>query len=104
MRRDSGLDELLQEYFQLLYTFDGISSVDCLQHIRPMVLATDNNLLIAPFTEVETKDTVFSMHPDKSPGWDEPYLLSGLLAYSESGRMCCMYVLYFPMCSPPRVK
>jgi hypothetical protein len=38
--------------------------------VQPVVTEEDNSLLTQPFSALEFKEAIFSMHPDKSPGPD----------------------------------
>ena len=64
---ESGLEEVMTEYFKALYSSKGCSSDECLTAIMPSITEADNVLLIAHFSASEIKEAVFSMHPDKSP-------------------------------------
>ena len=64
------VEKMLLYYFQALYMSEGSNDGGCTDVITPMILNDDNAFLTASFTEMEIKEAVFSMHPDKSPGPD----------------------------------
>ncbi|KAH9768702.1 reverse transcriptase domain-containing protein [Citrus sinensis] len=64
------LDELITEYFQNLFSSSGCICEPVLSCIEPSISALHNQLLLEPFTTIDVKDALFSMHPDKSPGPD----------------------------------
>ena len=61
---------MIVEYFSLLYKTEGCSSEDVLACIESSITEDQNTMLLAPFSASEVKDTLFEMHPDKSPGPD----------------------------------
>ena len=67
--RDSehGLDEVMVQYFQTLYTSQHGRIDVCLSTVGPKVSITNNAFLIAPISTKEIKNAIFGMHPDKSP-------------------------------------
>ena len=62
------LDELIIEYFQNLFSSSECICEPVLSCIEPIISAQYNQLLLEPFTAMDVKDALFSMHPDKSPG------------------------------------
>ena len=64
------LDEVMEQYFQTLYTSQHGSTDVCLSTVCPKVSTTYNAFLIAPISTEEVKNSIFGMHPDKSPGPD----------------------------------
>ena len=68
--KDTGLENLILNYFHILYIADESIRQECSHHIMSSITEEDNVMLTAPFTAMEIKDAVFSMHPDKAPGPD----------------------------------
>lgn len=64
----SELDVLIVEHFQKLFSSGGSLCDPVLSCIENSVTALYNQLLIEPFTAMDVKEALFSMHPDKSPG------------------------------------
>ena len=64
------VEKMMLAYFQALYMSEGNNDGGCTDVISPMILNDDNAFLTAPFTKMEIKEVVFSMHPDKSPSPD----------------------------------
>ena len=75
MWRDNAeeVEKMMLAYFQALYMSEGSNDCGCTDVITSMISNDDNSFLTAPFTEMEIKEAVFSMHPDKSPGPDGIY-------------------------------
>ena len=65
--------DVILGYFQNLYKSDAAKSDYCLSTIVLVITDADNEFLLAPYTDIEIEDALFSMHPDKSPG---PYGLN----------------------------
>ena len=61
------VERLMENYFHAMYTSEGCSGNGCLEAITPLISVADNAFLIAPFSEVDIKEALFSMHPNKSP-------------------------------------
>ena len=57
---DEEVEKMMLDYFQALYMSESSNDGGC----------TNVIYLTAPFTEMEIKEAVFSMHPDKSPSPD----------------------------------
>ena len=57
-------------FYHILYKAYESISQECSHHIMSSLTEEDNVMLTAPFTSMEIKDVVFSMHPDKAPGPD----------------------------------
>ena len=68
--KDTGLENLILNYFHILCTADESISQECSHHIISSVTEEDNVMLTTPFIAMEIKDVVFSMHLDKAPGPD----------------------------------
>lgn len=67
---DGGLQELIKDYYQQLFTEglnQGDEAVNC---VSTNITAVHNNILLEPVTDDEVKQAIFSMHPDKAPGPD----------------------------------
>ncbi|KAJ8765399.1 hypothetical protein K2173_012096 [Erythroxylum novogranatense] len=67
---DSGLPNMILEYFQHLFTSSCGDTAPILNNVKRKVTSLQNEMLIAPYTTEEIKTAIFSMHPDKSPGPD----------------------------------
>ena len=67
--RESELHEvIILNYFWQLYSSKGCHSDVWLDVIVPVVETVDNDFLLAPLLEMEIKEALFSMKPNKSPG------------------------------------
>lgn len=66
----NGLQSLIQDYFQNLFTAEQTNGDTVLNCITQTVSEHQNRLLLETITEAEVKAAVFSMHPDKAPGPD----------------------------------
>ena len=64
------LDDLIVEHFQKLFSSRGCFCDPVVSCIEPSVTVMHNQLLLEPFTAVDVKEVLFSMHPDKSLGPD----------------------------------
>ena len=64
------IDDLIVEHFQKLFSSGGCFYDPVVSCIEPSVTVMHNQLLLEPFTAVDVKEVLFSMHPDKSPGPD----------------------------------
>ena len=60
----------MMSYFNNLFTANHADDRDILKCVQRRISDEQNKLLIAPVTEEEVKEALFSMHPDKSPGID----------------------------------
>lgn len=67
---DSGLDQVIIDYFSVLYTTDHAICGSVVNGIRRTVIAEQNDILLCPITPDEVKQALFQMHPDKAPGPD----------------------------------
>lgn len=61
---------MIVEYFNILYKTEGCSSEDVLACIQSSITYDQNMMLLAIFSDIEVKDALFEMYPDKSPGPD----------------------------------
>lgn len=66
----SGLQDLIKEYFQRLFTEEQTQGDVILNCITKTVSEQQNTELLSVVTEEEVKNVVFHMHPDKAPGPD----------------------------------
>ena len=64
------VDVLIIDYFKNLFTSDGCHTAEVTQYVDKRITSEHNSMLLAPFSAIEVKEVVFSMHPDKSPGPD----------------------------------
>ncbi|KAH9750457.1 reverse transcriptase domain-containing protein [Citrus sinensis] len=68
---DSGeIDTLIRTYFTELFSSNGSNSEAVISSVMTSITAEQNQILLAPFTDADVKEALFSMHPDKSPGPD----------------------------------
>ncbi|KAH9730036.1 reverse transcriptase domain-containing protein [Citrus sinensis] len=68
--RPSEIDALIVEYFQTLFSSESCICEPVLACVEASITALHNQLLLEPFTTLDVKEALFSMHPDKSPGPD----------------------------------
>lgn len=66
----SGLPEIIKNYFQLLFTTGQTHTEEVLSCINKSISDQQNIELLGPVTEEEVKLAIFNMHPDKAPGPD----------------------------------
>uniref|UniRef100_A0A803NUS5 Reverse transcriptase domain-containing protein n=1 Tax=Cannabis sativa TaxID=3483 RepID=A0A803NUS5_CANSA len=67
---DTGLGELMLDYFSKIFTAEPGNCSEVLSCVSPRVTDDENAILIRPIEDQEVKDALFQMHPDKSPGPD----------------------------------
>ncbi|XP_052289376.1 uncharacterized protein LOC127899713 [Citrus sinensis] len=68
---DSGeIDTLIGTYFTELFSSNGSNNEAVVSSVMTSITAEQNQILLAPFTDADVKEALFSMHPDKSPGPD----------------------------------
>ena len=67
---EGGLQELITNYFQDLFTSSSCDADPILRNVDRRVANSENRFLLADFDAQEIKDVIFSMHRDKSPGPD----------------------------------
>lgn len=91
----SGLQNLIKEYFQRLFTADQTQGDVVLNCITQTVLEQQNRLLLEAVSDEEVKDTVFHMHPDKAPGPDGMTLAFFQKNWSVVGEEVIMMVRNF---------
>ena len=65
-----GLEEVITEYFDTLFTSAGSNSYEVLACMEKSLTAEQRGLLDAPFTKKDVKDALFSMNPEKARGPD----------------------------------
>lgn len=64
------IKEMVNDFYQNLYTFEGVSGVDdVLVHVpeTEKVTTTMNDILCTPYTSKEVKTALFQMFPTKAP-------------------------------------
>ncbi|KAL4380088.1 hypothetical protein GQ457_02G027420 [Hibiscus cannabinus] len=84
VEEDSAMDEIAWNYFENIFTSQGVSDIDSLLNgISPCISADMNIKLDREFTEEETLCVVKSMCPLKASGgrWSWCHILSVILAY-----------------------
>lgn len=64
------MKNVIQSYFQKLFTNAQGNMELVLQCVRPKVEPTDNEDLVWDFSQEDVKDAIFFMHPDKAPRKD----------------------------------
>uniref|UniRef100_A0A803Q5Q8 Reverse transcriptase domain-containing protein n=1 Tax=Cannabis sativa TaxID=3483 RepID=A0A803Q5Q8_CANSA len=67
---DTGLDTVMVDYYQNLFTVEATSWNEVLDCVVPTVRNKHNEELLRPILDQEVKEAVFQMHPDKSSGPD----------------------------------
>ncbi|KAM6553480.1 hypothetical protein CsatB_014242 [Cannabis sativa] len=67
---DSGLDQVIIDYFSVLYSTDHAICGSVVNGIQRTVTVEQNDALLCPITPEEVKQALFQMHPDKAPGPD----------------------------------
>lgn len=66
----TGLQDVIKEYYQQLFTADQTQGEVVLNCINQTITEQQNEILLEPVSAEEVKDVVFHMHPDKAPGPD----------------------------------
>lgn len=61
---------LVRDYFTTIFAARHGDHNPIISCVHSRVTSEDNLLLTQPFSEIEFKEAIFSMHPDKSPGPD----------------------------------
>lgn len=61
---------LVRDYFTSIFSSQHGDYHSIISSVHSRVTDDDNTLLTRPFSEIEFKETIFSMHPDKSPDPD----------------------------------
>ncbi|KAH9786028.1 reverse transcriptase domain-containing protein [Citrus sinensis] len=64
------VNSLIGEYFSKLFHLEGSTSAYIISCVATKITAAQNQELLEPFTAIDVRDALFSMHPDKSPGPD----------------------------------
>ncbi|XP_060968799.1 uncharacterized protein LOC133036276 [Cannabis sativa] len=67
---ETGLPQVMVNYFTDIFHSLGTHGNDILDKIQPLIRDDDNVTLLQPVLEEEVHSAVFPMHPDKSPGPD----------------------------------
>ena len=67
---DDGLQQVIQGYFNKLFSSEGWDSRPILQTVRHRVTKAHNLELLRPFEANEVREAIFDMHSNKSPGPD----------------------------------
>ncbi|XP_062100071.1 uncharacterized protein LOC133805941 [Humulus lupulus] len=67
---NSGLEQLMVEYFQTLFKSSVDNWADVIDCLTPTITQEQNELMVRPIDDDEVKSALFQMHPDKSPGPD----------------------------------
>ncbi|XP_057999137.1 uncharacterized protein LOC110645644 [Hevea brasiliensis] len=67
---ENGLDQVVIDYFQSLFTTLNGDMEEVLRHVQARVSSTNADFLVLPYTNDNVKNAVFGMHPDKAPGPD----------------------------------
>lgn len=67
---DNGLQELITDYYKNLFTTTNSSREEIIDCIPSKITTSHNEKLLKPISEIEVRNALFQMHPDKSPGPD----------------------------------
>lgn len=67
---DDGLQEFIVGYFRELFSSDNTNCSEIVGCIPTTITDQQNEELLKPVTNMEVKNALFQMHPDKSPGLD----------------------------------
>lgn len=62
--------DLIGSYYEELFKTQGVEVDEVLNCVENRVSREQNDLLTEEFTDLDVKEAIFSMHPDKSPGPD----------------------------------
>jgi len=62
------LNQVAKNYFGNLFNSYSDSFDEVLEVIHPSVSDMDNNMLTVPFHKDDSKEALYHIHPDKSPG------------------------------------
>lgn len=64
------LEATIIQYFAGLFTSSESEWSTVINSIQCRVTAEQNEMMLVPVMDLEVKDALFSMHPEKSPGPD----------------------------------
>ena len=64
------IDTLIGTYFTDLFSSSGSNSEAVISSVMASITPEQNQIMLASFTDVDVKEALFGMHPDKSPGPD----------------------------------
>lgn len=67
---EGGLQDLMVDYFNSLFTATEVSWQSVVNCIENKVTSSQNEMLLKPVEDQEVKRAIFHMHSDKSPGPD----------------------------------
>lgn len=67
---NNGLEEVITGYFSNLFKASNTNWSMVVRCIDCKVSDAQNEMLLSPVTEIEVKQALFHMNPDKSPGPD----------------------------------
>ncbi|KAK6141663.1 hypothetical protein DH2020_024605 [Rehmannia glutinosa] len=67
---ENGLGNHITGYFMEIFSSSMVQCDPIISCVKKKVTSTHNNVLLEDFTEVEIKEALFSMFPDKAPGPD----------------------------------
>lgn len=68
--KENGLHELMENYFQNIFSTMGTNCEEVIREIQPSITEIQNKMLVETVSQKEVKDALFSMDPDKAPGKD----------------------------------
>lgn len=60
----------MENYFQNIFSMMGTNFERVVSEVQPGISEFQNNMLIEDVKQDEVKDVLFSMDPDKAPGYD----------------------------------
>ncbi|KAL8118945.1 hypothetical protein AgCh_016437 [Apium graveolens] len=67
---NNGLEEVITGYFSSLFQAFNMEWAEIVQCIDRKITTAQNDMLLSPVSDVEVKQALFHMHPEKSPGPD----------------------------------
>ncbi|XP_043814104.1 uncharacterized protein LOC122724008 [Manihot esculenta] len=67
---ESGLPNLILDFYTKLFTSEGGDTEPVLRYVQKRVTVRQNEKLMTDFSAEEVREAIFSMHPDKAPGPD----------------------------------
>lgn len=67
---NEGLEELITGYYKGLFTATLVEWTEVIECVTNSITVEQNLSLLPEVTDVEVKEALFQMHPDKAPGPD----------------------------------
>lgn len=70
MNWNTGLAQLITDFYKNLFTAGQVNVDDVLRCVPESISSIQNAELLKEVTDIEVREAIFQMHPDKAPGPD----------------------------------